>query len=243
MTKNLLAAAQILQLNFIGTIQFCWLYKIGFRILSFSIFSGIFYKLSAKRKRKIFNSFWVERHRPGPRAQGNQPRAGCLRPRCAFCAETPADLVNCLRGLSTIPPSYWQLHIGPLVSFHLQTLVHALTTTNANHPQPRPIGGDHLRWSRAYQRDPHGLLTISPKLIDPKQPRASLATTTTDRRALVSWFEASSTVEFNPRSQRVPATLRAYGAHRSSLGEATVWLIDVDTALGGVHRITKRCSE
>jgi hypothetical protein len=156
MAKNLLATVQILQLIFIATIQFCWLYKIGFTILSFYIFSGIFYKLPAKRKRKIFNSFWVERHRPGPRAQWNRPRAGCLRPRCAFCAETPIDLVNWLRGLSTIPPSYWQLHIGHSVSFHLQTLVHDLTTMNVGHPPHRPIAGDHLRWSRAYQRDPWG---------------------------------------------------------------------------------------
>jgi hypothetical protein len=47
-------------------------------------------------------------------------------------------------------------------------------------------------------------------LIDLKQPIAFLATAMTDNRAPVRWTEASSLVEFNPRSQRVPATLQAY---------------------------------
>jgi hypothetical protein len=46
-------------------------------------------------------------------------------------------------------------------------------------------------------------------------------------------------VEFNPRSRRVPVTLQAYGTHQSSLKEATVGSVDVDTALDGVHRITR----
>jgi hypothetical protein len=49
-------------------------------------------------------------------------------------------------------------------------------------------------------------------------------------------------VGFNPRSQQVPVIHQTYGAHPSSPGEATVWPVDVDTALGGVHRMTQRCS-
>jgi hypothetical protein len=37
-------------------------------------------------------------------------------------------------------------------------------------------------------------------------------------------------------------TPQVYGAHLSSLREATIWSVDVDTALGGVHRLTRRRS-
>jgi hypothetical protein len=114
--------------------------------------------------------------------------------------------------------------------------------SNPNHPPPRPIDGDHLRWNRAYQRDPRDLPPIFPKLIDLKPPRASLATLTAYRRAPVRCTEVSSTVGFNPRSRQVPVIHQKYGAHLSSSKGATVWSVDVDTALGGVHRITQRCS-
>jgi hypothetical protein len=134
------------------------------------------------------------------------------------------------------------VHRGPPFSFYLQTPVHDQTLTSAGHPPPRPIDGDRLRWNRAHQRDPRGLPIISPKLIGPKQPRASPSTATTGNQTPVRWTEATSTVEFNLRSRRVPVTHQVYGSHLSSLREATIWSVDVDTALGGVHRLTRWCS-
>jgi hypothetical protein len=75
-----------------------------------------------------------------------------------------------------------------------------------------------------------------------KQSRTSLSTATADNRAPVRWTKATSTVEFNPRVWQALATLHVHGAHLSSPGEAMVWPVDVDTTLGGVHRMTRRRS-
>lgn len=136
----------------------------------------------------------------------------------------------------------WHVHRGPSFSFHLQMSVHDQTPTSSGHPPPRPTNGDSLRWNRVYQCDPRGLHIIFPKLIGPKQPRASPSTGTAGNHTPVRWTEATSTVEFNPRSRRVPVTPQVYGAHLSSLGEDMIWSIDVDTALGGIHRLTRWCS-
>ena len=92
MTKNLLVTAKILQLILTGTTQFCGLYKIGFTILSFSIFAGAFYNLLVKRKRKSSQMFLGQKTQVWPTSIRKTGPAPAAYARAVRLAERPLPI-------------------------------------------------------------------------------------------------------------------------------------------------------